>query len=276
MPELPEVEVCRQGVLPTVLGARWQGAEVRQPRLRQPVPETLAVDLAGRRIVDVLRRGKYLLMRSVRDDGDVGYLLIHLGMSGSLRFVAPDAPPGRHDHVDLLLPTCRLRYGDPRRFGLVLWVPGDAPETHPLLAPLGLEPLAESCTVDRFVAAISSARTAIKPVLMDSHRIVGIGNIYAAESLFRAGISPLRPANRISMRRYAQLLPAIRTTLSDAIAAGGSSIRDYVHSDGGAGCFQVDCAVYERAGQPCRRCGDTIRQIRQSGRSTYYCAGCQR
>jgi formamidopyrimidine-DNA glycosylase len=146
---------------------------------------------------------------------------------------------------------------------------------HPLLASQGVEPLSEAFTVDWIFKAISKRSGPIKPTLMDSHLVVGIGNIYASESLFRAGISPLRAANRISRARYENLVPAIRETLSDAIAAGGSSIRDYVHSDGGAGCFQIQAGVYDRAGEPCLRCGGVVRQIRQAGRSTYYCTGCQ-
>ena len=146
---------------------------------------------------------------------------------------------------------------------------------HPLLASQGIEPLSDEFTVDWLCEAVAKRSGPIKPTLMDSHLVVGIGNIYASESLFRAGISPLRAANRISRARYEVLVPAIRATLSDAIAAGGSSIRDYVHSDGGAGCFQIQAGVYDRAGEPCLRCGGVVRQVRQAGRSTYYCAGCQ-
>ena len=198
-------------------------------------------------------------------------------MSGNLRFVPRDLPPAKHDHFDLVLSNLILRLADPRRFGAVLWQPGppEAAELHPLLATQGLEPLSDDFTVNWLFSAISKRSGPIKPVLMDSHLVVGIGNIYASESLFRAGISPLRAANRISRARYGLLVPAIRETLSDAIAAGGSSIRDYVHSDGGAGCFQIQAGVYDRAGLPCLRCGGLVRQVRQAGRSTYYCAGCQ-
>ena len=274
MPELPEVEVCRRGVQPGVEGRMLLGAVVRAPRLRLPVPEGLDRILAGQRVGAVRRRGKYLLFdcRGATFDGT---LVIHLGMSGSLRFVPPGTPAGRHDHVDLLFADHVLRFSDPRRFGVVLWQPAGAAE-HPLLAVLGVEPLDEVFTGDWLYAALRRRAAPVKPVLMDSHLVVGIGNIYASESLFRAGISPLRAASRISAGRCQRLAGAVRETLSDAIAAGGSSIRDYVHSDGGAGCFQVDCAVYDRAGQPCRRCGGVVRQVRQAGRSTYWCAGCQR
>jgi len=273
MPELPEVEVCRRGLMPEVEGQVILGAVVRAPRLRLPLSAALGETLAGQRVVAVHRRGKYLLLdcRGGREDGS---LIVHLGMSGNLRFVAPDSAPGKHDHVDLIFARQILRFADPRRFGVVLWQPAAA-APHPLLAVLGIEPLADEFTADWLYAATRQRGGPIKPVLMDSHLVVGIGNIYAAESLFRAGISPLRVANRISRERYERLVPAIRQTLADAIAAGGSSIRDYVHSDGGAGCFQVECAVYDRAGEPCRRCSGVVRQIRQSGRSTFYCPACQ-
>ena len=276
MPELPEVEVCRRGLAPELEGARIEGVVIRAPKLRQVIPPELASLLPGCRISAVRRRGKYLLLDCNRA-GVEGCLIIHLGMSGNLRFVPRHLPPGKHDHFDLVMAGQILRLADPRRFGVVLWQPGPpaAAEQHPLLATQGLEPLSDAFTVDWIHAAIAKRSGPIKPTLMDSHLVVGIGNIYASESLFRAGISPLRAANRISRTRYARLVPAIRETLSDAIAAGGSSIRDYVHSDGGAGCFQIQAGVYDRAGLPCLRCGGQVRQIRQAGRSTYYCPGCQ-
>ena len=273
MPELPEVEVCRRGLQPEVEGQRILGAVVRAPRLRLPLSLTLDATLAGQTVAAVRRRGKYLLLDCHGGIED-GCLIIHLGMSGNLRFVPLGTPAGKHDHVDLLFARQILRLADPRRFGVVLWqAAGEAP--HALLSVLGIEPLADEFTGDWLFAATRRRAGPIKPLLMDSHLVVGIGNIYAAESLFRAGISPLRAASRISRERYGRLVPAIRQTLADAIAAGGSSIRDYVHSDGGAGCFQVDCAVYDRAGAPCRRCGGPIRQVRQGGRSTFYCPACQ-
>lgn len=276
MPELPEVEVCRRGVEPQLLGTRIAGVAIRAPKLRIEIPPALAELLPGCEVVAVRRRGKYLLV-DCRRPGLAGTLIIHLGMSGKLRFVAPGTPVGKHDHFDLVLPGQILRLADPRRFGVVTWQPG-APEdveANPLLATQGIEPLSAAFTVDWLYAAISRRSTPIKPVLMDSHLVVGIGNIYASESLFRAGISPLRAASRISRARYALLVSAIRETLADAIAAGGSSIRDYVHSDGGSGWFQIQAGVYERGGLPCLRCGGVVRQVRQAGRSTYYCPGCQ-
>jgi len=276
MPELPEVEVCRRGLLPEVAGQRIEGVVIRSPKLRYPIPPELREMLPGCLVSGIRRRGKYLLFDCVRP-GVEGTLILHLGMSGNLRFVPFSQPPEKHDHFELVLGSQLLRLADPRRFGLVLWQPGPATaaERHPLLSVLGVEPLTEAFDGDWLHAACSRRASPVKPVLMDSHLVVGIGNIYASESLFRAGISPLRAANRISLGRYRLLAAAVRETLADAIAAGGSSIRDYVHSDGGAGCFQIQAAVYERDGQPCRRCTGVIRQLRQSGRSSYYCPSCQ-
>ena len=275
MPELPEVEVSRLGLLPYLPGQRIIDAVIRTPRLRHDIPAGLADRLAGLRIEAILRRGKYLLFDCESAHGG-GWLIVHLGMSGSLRLVAPGSPAQKHDHFDLVLARTTLRLRDPRRFGAILWHDGRGVERHPLLAVLGIEPLTEGFDGDWLYAATRRRSGPIKPLLMDSHLVVGIGNIYAAESLFRAGISPLRAANRISRERYEKLVPAIRTTLEASIAAGGSSVRDYVHSDGGAGCFQLSCAVYDRSGEPCPACGTPVRSIRQAGRSTFYCPRCQR
>lgn len=278
MPELPEVEVCRRGIAPELLGRHIVDVVVRAPRLRLPIPADLPDSLRGCEIVAVRRRGKYLLLDCARGGLAQGSLIVHLGMSGNLRFVAHGTPVEKHDHFDLVLADQILRFADPRRFGVIDWRSGEvaAVAQHPLLAVLGVEPLSEAFTVDWLHEAISRRSAPIKPVLMDAHLLVGVGNIYASESLFRAGISPLRAANRISRLRCEALVLSVRETLSDAIAAGGSSIRDYVHSDGGAGCFQIQAAVYDRAGAPCVRCQGVVRQIRQAGRSTYYCAACQR
>ena len=273
MPELPEVEVCRRGVSPGVLGRVVRGAVVREPRLRRPVPADLGEILAGRQVQAIERRGKYLLFDCRNGDG--GWLIVHLGMTGNLRFVTAGMPPGRHDHVDFVFDDHVLRYSDPRRFGVVEWFAGADPNVHPLLAPLGLEPLTGEFTGAWLHAALRRRAAPVKTVLMDAHTLVGVGNIYASESLFRAGISPLRAANRIGRLRCDVLVAAIRETLEAAIAAGGSSIRDYVHSDGSSGYFQIECAVYERAGEPCRRCGGIVGSVRQAGRSTFYCPGCQ-
>lgn len=276
MPELPEVEVCRRGLLPILESAVIKGVIIRAPKLRQVIPLALLELLPGCRIRSVRRRGKYLLVDCERP-GVEGCLIIHLGMSGHLRFVAEDFSVAKHDHFDLVLADQVLRFNDPRRFGVITWQAGPPEQAvlHPLLATQGVEPLSDEFTGDWLCAANARRSGPIKPVLMDSHSVVGVGNIYASESLFRAGISPLRAANRISRQRYGVLVDSIRQTLTAAIAAGGSTIRDYVHSDGSAGWFQIEAGVYGRAGQPCRRCGGVIRQIRQAARSTFYCPGCQ-
>ena len=275
MPELPEVEVSRQGLLPFLPGQHIIKAIFRAPKLRHELPPELTSRLAGLRVVTILRRGKYLLFDCESTSGG-GWLILHLGMSGSLRLVAPDTPPQKHDHVDLVFAHTALRFRDPRRFGTLLWHEGGDVEKHPLIAVLGIEPLGDEFDGDWLYEQTRRRSAPIKPLLMDSHLIVGIGNIYASESLFRAGISPLRAAKRISRERYRILVPAIRETLAASIAAGGSSVRDYVHSDGGAGCFQLSCAVYDRSGEPCMRCGEPVRSVRQAGRSTFYCPTCQR
>lgn len=275
MPELPEVEVTRQGLLPYLSQQSIVGALVRTPRLRHEIPAGLQGRLAGLRVDAILRRGKYLLFDCQSAFGG-GWLLLHLGMSGSLRLVPPDTPAGKHDHVDLVFAQTVLRLRDPRRFGALLWHEGAQVESHHVLAGLGIEPLSDGFNGDWLYSATRIRRAPIKPLLMDARLVVGIGNIYAAESLYQAGISPLRKANRISRERYRVLADAIRATLAAAIAAGGSTVRDYVHSDGGAGCFQLSCAVYGRAGESCPSCTRPVRAIRQSGRSTFYCPQCQR
>lgn len=274
MPELPEVEVTRLGLSPELEGARVTGVTARTLALRYPLPQDLSQRLTGKRLQAMKRRGKYLLL----DFGD-GHLLIHLGMSGSLRLVRPGTPPEKHDHLDVGFRQGHrehvLRYRDPRRFGAVLWLAGD-PYAHPLLAVLGLEPFDAAFTGDWLFTATRGLKAAIKPVLMDGHRLVGVGNIYASESLFRAGIDPRVAAGSLSRLRCGRLVAAVRETLAAALAAGGSSLRDFVHSDGASGYFQLQTCVYDRAEEPCRRCGSPIRHLRQGQRATYYCPRCQR
>src|SRR5262245_63543438 len=231
MPELPEVEVTRRGLVPQLSGRTISGVAVREPRLRWPVPRDVLA-LAGRTVKAVHRRGKYLLV----DCGD-GHLILHLGMSGSLRVLPPGTPAGKHDHFDLVLGDRILRLRDPRRFGAVLWSPGDASD-HKLLAHLGVEPLSRALAAAHLHALTRGQRIAIKLFLMDAKRIVGVGNIYAAESLFRAGIDPRKPAGRISLEKSRRLSAAIKHTLQKAIRAGGSSLRDFVGTDGNSGYFQ--------------------------------------
>jgi formamidopyrimidine-DNA glycosylase len=303
MPELPEVEDTRRGLLPHVVGRRIVDVTVRHRGLRWPVAPELEARLAGRVIGRVERRGKYLLLECLpaagtgcgaeglegpEDDSAIGWLLIHLGMTGTLR-VYPDAPsPGTHDHLDLVLaapddtdasdaPPVVLRFRDPRRFGAIIWspLPEAALGEHPLLRKLGLEPFDP-----RFDGAWLHRHTrgrsvAIKTALLAGEIVVGVGNIYCSESLFRAGIRPTTAAGRLSAARCDKLAVAVRETLAEAIARGGSTLRDFVGSDGSSGYFQLDCFVYDRAGEPCRVCGTPIRQIVQGQRSTFYCPHCQ-
>jgi formamidopyrimidine-DNA glycosylase len=269
MPELPEVEVTRRGLMPHLTGRVISAVEVRQPMLRWPVPHAVR-SLAGRTVQAVRRRGKYLLV----DCGD-GHLILHLGMSGSLRVLPHGTPAEKHDHFDLVLGDRLVRLRDPRRFGAVLWT-DEAVDEHPLIASLGIEPLSRALDPARLLALTRPHRTAIKLFLMDGRRVVGVGNIYASESLFRARIDPRARAGRLSLERCARLSKAIKDTLRSAIRAGGSSLRDYVRADGHAGGFQNRYWVYDRAGKPCRRCGSTIRRIVQGQRSTFFCPRCQK
>jgi len=273
MPELPEVEVTRRGIAPVLTGGRVSGVVARTPALRYPLPPDLQRTLAGSRLTEVSRRGKYLLL-----DFGHGHLLIHLGMSGSLRLVPATLAAEKHDHFDLVFAikgkSVALRLRDPRRFGAILWL-GSDPLTHPLLAVLGVEPLTEEFSAAWLRKEFAGLSAAIKPTLMDSHRVVGIGNIYASESLFRAGIDPRTAAGRVSLKRLERLVPAIKATLTAAIAAGGSSLRDFIHSDGSSGYFQQQYFVYGRAGEPCHVCGQPIRDLRQGQRATFFCARCQ-
>lgn len=269
MPELPEVEVTRLGLASALTGQVISQVTVREKRLRWPVPQEVAA-LAGRRVQGIARRGKYLLF----DCGD-GELIVHLGMSGSLRVVPADLPPRKHDHLDFRFGDRILRLRDPRRFGAVLWARKDA-ATHPLLAHLGVEPLSSALNARRLHALTRNHRTSIKQFLMDGRQIVGVGNIYANESLFRAGIRPLTPANRLSPERCGKLARAIKVTLRAAIRAGGSTLRDFVGGDGQPGYFQQTYKVYDRAGKACRVCKAPVRRLVQGQRATFYCTRCQR
>ncbi len=272
MPELPEVETTRRSLVADFSGARVDAVVVRDSRLRQPVPADLGQRLCGQTLQVLGRRAKYLLLGFDRDT-----LIVHLGMSGSLRGVAPDTPVRKHDHIDLVFGAAGqvLRYHDPRRFGLMVWA-GERPEQHPLLGALGLEPLADGFTGDWLWRATRARRTPLKQFLMDPGQVVGIGNIYAAEALFRAGLSPLREAGKLTRRTADALCAAIRETLQEALDSGGSTLRDYVNGSGAPGEFQLQLRVYGRTGEPCLRCGTPIRQMRQAQRSTFWCPRCQR
>ena len=268
MPELPEVEVTRRGIAHLV-GRKITAVSVREPRLRWRVPDTVGA-LAGTIVRGISRRGKYLLV-----DCGSGHLILHLGMSGSLRFVPPGTVPQKHDHVDLAFEGSVLRLRDPRRFGALLWTDA-APESHPLLAHLGVEPLSRAFDARRLHALARGRRTAIKQLLMDGRSIVGVGNIYASEALFLAGIRPRTAAYRLSIEDCTRLVSAIKRTLRSAIRAGGSSLRDFVGSDGELGSFQTRYHVYDRNELPCRRCRTPIRRIVQGQRASFYCPGCQK
>lgn len=276
MPELPEVETTRRGLAAAVENRGILRAVVRHRGLRQPVPRGLERRLAGAHIASLSRRGKYLLFNCVQANANAGSLIVHLGMSGRLWLVDNATPPEKHDHFDLVVDNGRIiRLRDPRRFGLVLWQNGD-PLTHPLLAAIGPEPLTAAFDGALLYRETRSRSAAIKPVIMDSRVVAGVGNIYASEALFRAGIDPRTSANRLSLARCSALAAAIRNTLMLAIDAGGSSLRDYVGSDGMAGNFQNQFLVYGRAGKPCPACGAVIRELRQAQRATCHCPVCQR
>ncbi|AMS31750.1 MAG: bifunctional DNA-formamidopyrimidine glycosylase/DNA-(apurinic or apyrimidinic site) lyase [Betaproteobacteria bacterium] len=274
MPELPEVETTRAGLLPRILGKRIRGVEIRDRRLRWPIPANLQSLVSGRVICDVIRRGKYLLI-DVESRANGGFILWHLGMSGSIAVVDTATSVQKHDHLDIVLDDeSVIRYHDPRRFGCVLWILGEMP-THSLLDSLGPEPLSDAFDA-QYLFEVSRGRTAsVKEFIMASSTVVGVGNIYASESLFTAKIRPTTAAGRVSRERYTSLVLAIKDTLAKAIAAGGSSLRNYVQADGNSGYFQLDALVYGRQSQPCRVCGTPIRSIRQGQRSTYYCPRCQ-
>ncbi len=274
MPELPEVEITRRGIEPCLAGNTITGVRASGRKLRWPVPHDLALQLTGRRIARITRRGKYILIECTGSGGS-GWLILHLGMSGSLRIMDSETQPQRHDHFDLLLGKQLMRLRDPRRFGAVLWEGGDIAR-HPLLADLGAEPLEAGFTGAVLHAATRTRKAAVKLVVMNANIVVGVGNIYANESLFHAGINPRTQARRLSLARYDRLAAAIKSTLGQALEAGGSSLRDFVHSDGTSGYFQQSYYVYGRAGMPCRSCGATIRQLRQGQRSTFYCPSCQK
>jgi formamidopyrimidine-DNA glycosylase len=272
MPELPEVETTRRGLLPHLRGQRIKSLQVHQAMLRWPVSAELRAGLPGRRIVDIQRRAKYLLFEL--DSG--ASLIVHLGMSGSLRLDDPATPRRPHDHVELALAQTPLvlRYHDPRRFGSWLWQ--SAGQVHALLAALGPEPLTDAFDAARLWRQSRGRRAAVKLFLMDQATVVGVGNIYAAEALYRAGIDPRRAAGRVSLLRYGRLVESVQAVLAQAISEGGTTLRDYLRPEGTPGYFAHSLDVYDRAGLPCRRCPGTIRRIVLGQRATYFCAGCQR
>ena len=282
MPELPEVETVRRGLIPAMEGRRIERAEVRRPDLRWPLPERMAERLTGARVERLRRRSKYVL--ADLDGGET--LLIHLGMSGRMtvsgarlgRFVHEHPPTEKHDHVVLHMEGgARVTFNDARRFGFMDLMPTEAEEAHPLLASLGPEPLGNGFSGAVLGDALSGKRTPMKAALLDQRTVAGLGNIYVCEALHRAGISPRRQARNLSRVRVEALVPIIRDVLEEAIEAGGSSLRDHRRADGELGYFQHAFRAYGREGEPCpNACGRSIRRIVQSGRSTFYCPACQR
>ena len=270
MPELPEVETTRTGIAPHLVGQTVQRVTVRAARLRLPIPAALAVELPGQVIRAVERRGKYLLLRT-----DQGTVIMHLGMSGSLRVLPSSSPVRPHDHVEIFFGDgLVLRMHDPRRFGVVLWTP-HPPLAHPLLCALGPEPLENGFTGEYLYQRSRGRTAAVQSFLMDQHTVVGVGNIYAAESLFLAGIHPMRGAGSVEEACYTRLVSAIHTVLHTAIAQGGTTLRDFYNASGQPGYFQQSLQVYGRAGAACPRCHSVIRRERLGQRSTFYCADCQ-
>jgi formamidopyrimidine-DNA glycosylase len=271
VPELPEVETTRRGIEPHVVGHRIHRLLVHERRLRWPVDSTIAATIAGSSIKRAGRRAKYLLLET-----EAGTLILHLGMSGSLRVLPASTPRIAHDHLDIELDTGQtLRFNDPRRFGSLLFTAGD-PQLHPLLRQLAPEPLEDGFNGDYLWKITRRRAVAIKQLIMNSRLVVGVGNIYASEALFRARIRPRRQARSLTRVECARLARAIKATLTMAVKVGGTTLRDYVGADGNPGYFRQKLYVYERAGKPCRVCHKVIGQFTQGQRSTYWCANCQK
>lgn len=270
MPELPEVETTRRGIAPHLEGQRVSCVVVRERRLRWPIPEDLDVRLSGQRIECVERRAKYLLIKA-----ESGTLIGHLGMSGNLRLVPVGTPAAKHEHVDIELESgLALRYTDPRRFGALLW--SDDPLNHELLIKLGPEPLTELFDGERLYQLSRGRSMAVKPFIMDNAVVVGVGNIYATEALFAAGIDPRREAGSISRARYVALAVEIKRILAYAIERGGTTLRDFIGGDGQPGYFQQELFAYGRGGEFCKICGSTLREVKLGQRASVYCPKCQR
>ncbi|MDH5345524.1 MAG: bifunctional DNA-formamidopyrimidine glycosylase/DNA-(apurinic or apyrimidinic site) lyase [Gammaproteobacteria bacterium] len=270
MPELPEVETSRRGIAPWMEDQEVLGVTIRDRRLRWPVPDDIDLRLPGQRIRSVRRRAKYLLF-----DTAAGTAMLHLGMSGSVRIINQDEPAAKHDHVDIQLSNGKaLRFRDPRRFGSLLWA--EDPAGHPLLRDLGPEPLSDDFDGDHLWRHARGRKICTKPFIMNASIVVGVGNIYASEALYGAGIHPKRRAGRVSRTRMQDLATAIRSVLERAIEAGGTTLRDFHGGDGEPGYFSQQLDVYDREGLPCRTCDTLIRSVVLGQRSTYYCISCQR
>ncbi len=270
MPELPEVETVRRGILPHIINQRVTGVIIRQMQLRWPIPHFFKKQLKGRIINQITRRGKYLLLLT-----DEGTVIIHLGMSGHLRVLPLNVPIKKHDHVDIIFENdYLLRFNDPRRFGTILWTSED-PLQHPLLVDMGPEPLSEDFNGGYIYQRAQHRQIAIKQFIMDGRIVVGVGNIYANEALYMAGIHPLCPAGKISFKNYKKLADAIKKILAEAIESGGSTIKDFLNSTGKPGYFAQQLQVYGRTGLPCKKCRTLLQEIRISDRSSVFCLNCQ-
>lgn len=275
MPELPEVETTKNGIAPHITDQTVAGVTVRQPTLRWPVPAELPALLSESRLIRITRRAKYLLLL-FSGSGHQGTLLIHLGMSGSLRIVGPDSPLLKHDHVDIRFTNnVILRYCDPRRFGCILWLDGN-PAEHKLLAHLGPEPLSDEFTGEYLWLLSRNKKVAVKQFVMDQKIVVGIGNIYATEALFTAGILPNKEAGKVSKRHYSLFAADAKRILQRSITQGGTTLRDFVGGDGKPGYFAQQLLVYGRKGEPCPTCDTTLREIKLSNRSSVFCPVCQK
>ena len=275
MPELPEVETTLRGVEPWVVGKKITEAVIRKRSLRWPVPREIGEDLVGQKILSARRRGKYILLEL----SGGGTMLVHLGMSGSLRVLPNNDDSWRkHDHIGLSIGSKQLRYHDPRRFGCWLYCEaGKDPETeHPLLKDLGPEPLDDAFDTAYLWSRMRKRKVAIKQLIMNANEVVGVGNIYACEALFMAGVSPRCAAGRVTQKKTALLVDSIKQVLGEAIEMGGTTLRDFLNAEGEAGYFKQELRVYDREGEPCRSCEEPIKRIVQSNRSTFYCSRCQR
>jgi formamidopyrimidine-DNA glycosylase len=271
MPELPEVETSRRGIEPHLHNKTITGITIRQHKLRWPIPRNLPKLAKGQKIRDICRRAKYIYLKL-----DNGSIIIHLGMSGSLRICTAKTPPDKHDHIDITVANNKiLRLRDPRKFGCVLWTADDINQ-HKLIKSLGPEPLDDVFTAEYLHDKAKKRSCSIKSFIMNSHIVVGVGNIYASESLFKAGINPKRKAGNISLARLEKLVTAIKLTLRESIEQGGTTLKDFTSEDGQPGYFAQKLQVYGRAGEPCTVCGHAIKQITQQARSTFYCPKCQR
>jgi formamidopyrimidine-DNA glycosylase len=274
MPELPEVETTLRGVVPHIIDQTIAEVDIRERRLRWPIPSEID-GIAGRKIIDARRRGKYLVFEL---DGNGGNLILHLGMSGSLRVTDANVDWRKHDHFGILLKSGQqLRYHDPRRFGCLLFCQGKPEDEHALLVPLGPEPLLGDDFSGDYLAAKAKGRSvAIKALIMNSHVVVGVGNIYACEALFLSGIHPNRAAGKVSKVRLQKLVEAIKKILGDAIEMGGTTLRDFLNEKGEPGYFKQELRVYDREAEACRICGKVVKRVVQNQRSTFFCPKCQR